>query len=573
MKTEIITPEVNETQEFIEIAFDFSNPLDLVREAISNSFDAKATKIKMLFEAIPKKYGKKKFQITLEDDGTGMDMKGLKSFFDLGNSLSRGDDTKIGEKGHGTKVYINCDSIKVDTKKDGVHYIATMNEPKYHLLDGQIPEVHVEIDESDSTNPDATWTKIVILGYNDDDRKKFTHEQLKDYILWFTKMGSIEKEFGIEENKNVTLALRGVDRTEAEGYETLEFGHFFPAETPSISELLEIHMANAPKYYCKRWLFEEKLENSPESKCEVVFYLEGSRIKHSYNNMIRRPGHTPPEGAYSIQERYGLWICKDYMPIQRKNEWITKKGSEYTKFHAFINCQELRLTANRGSIENTPSDVMKDIQNVVTKIYEKILESDEWFEATYLEDEAEAYNTTEKEEKDFKKRIALINKAKIATYHDIHLVEPQKEQGVFSLYLQLSQKEPTLFPFTIVDYDTHSGIDVIVKERNPLLPLSRDNLFYVEFKYLLEKNFNHSFKHLMNIICWDILLSNNEEVEDISRAKRKLKIIPPENANDYTRYFLDDERKGIKIEIFVLKTYLKEKLGIDFVSRTANDCY
>lgn len=95
------------------------------------------------------------------------------------------------------------------------------------MLDGQIPEVYVEIDESDSTNPDATWTKIVILGYNDDDRKMFTHEQLKDYILWFTKMGSIEKEFGIKENQNVTLALRGVDRTEAEGYETLEFGHFF----------------------------------------------------------------------------------------------------------------------------------------------------------------------------------------------------------------------------------------------------------------------------------------------------------------------------------------------------------
>lgn len=40
-------------------------------------------------------------------------------------------------------------------------------------------------------------------------------------------MGSIEKEFGIEENKNVTLELRGVDRTESEGYETLKFGHFF----------------------------------------------------------------------------------------------------------------------------------------------------------------------------------------------------------------------------------------------------------------------------------------------------------------------------------------------------------
>jgi len=37
-----LTPKVDETQEFIEIAHDFANPLDLVREAISNSFDAQA---------------------------------------------------------------------------------------------------------------------------------------------------------------------------------------------------------------------------------------------------------------------------------------------------------------------------------------------------------------------------------------------------------------------------------------------------------------------------------------------------------------------------------------------------
>lgn len=39
-----ITPEVNSSQEFIEIAQDFSNPLDLVREGISNGFDAHAKK-------------------------------------------------------------------------------------------------------------------------------------------------------------------------------------------------------------------------------------------------------------------------------------------------------------------------------------------------------------------------------------------------------------------------------------------------------------------------------------------------------------------------------------------------
>ncbi len=45
-----ITPTVDEAKEFVEIANDFSNPLDLVREAISNAFDADATEMHVLFD-------------------------------------------------------------------------------------------------------------------------------------------------------------------------------------------------------------------------------------------------------------------------------------------------------------------------------------------------------------------------------------------------------------------------------------------------------------------------------------------------------------------------------------------
>lgn len=100
-----IRPKVDETQEFIEIANDFSNPLDLVREAISNSFDAAARKIEVLFSVVQES-GEKILQIELKDDGEGMDREGLQSFFDLGNSLRRNDSEAIGEKGHGTKVYL-----------------------------------------------------------------------------------------------------------------------------------------------------------------------------------------------------------------------------------------------------------------------------------------------------------------------------------------------------------------------------------------------------------------------------------------------------------------------------------
>ena len=69
MSTFVITPKVDATQEFIEIANDFSNPLDLVREAISNAYDAKASVIKIIFEVI-QEYSERLLKITLQDNGS-----------------------------------------------------------------------------------------------------------------------------------------------------------------------------------------------------------------------------------------------------------------------------------------------------------------------------------------------------------------------------------------------------------------------------------------------------------------------------------------------------------------------
>ena len=112
MANYVITPKVNEVKEFIEIANDFSNPLDLVREAISNSFDACASRIEICFSTVSER-GEDILLIELNDNGEGMDRKGLQSFFDLGNSLRRGEPKTIGEKGHGTKVYFNSRYIEL----------------------------------------------------------------------------------------------------------------------------------------------------------------------------------------------------------------------------------------------------------------------------------------------------------------------------------------------------------------------------------------------------------------------------------------------------------------------------
>ena len=570
----IFTPEVNSAQEFIEIANDFSNPLDLVREAISNSFDAKASNICLDF-CIVQECGEKIFKISLEDDGEGMDKEGLKSFFDLGNSSRR--ETKeetgaIGEKGHGTKVYFNSKRIEVTSVKNGQEFYAVMEEPKRKLYSHNIPTVEVTEKQTDKPN----GTKIVILGYNENRRERFNHEQLKDYILWFTKFCSIEKSFDHNENNDVKLKLKGVDRN---SFEELSFGHVFPKESESVERLFETYLIDAPKWYCKKRIVKGKsLKTQPDIKFDAVFYVEGTKVKYNYNPMIKRSGYQAPVGAYTVQDRYGLWLCKDYIPVQRKNEWVISKGSEYTKFHAFVNCQDLRLTANRGSIENTPAEILQDLRDSIKEIYESIIQGDDWSNLSWLESEAGAYNTIENEKSEFKRRIERVNQARIAEYSlgdgddekKIHLVEPRQENGVYTIFMQLSNVKPDIFPFTIVDYDTHLGIDVIVKAKDTL-PIKSSQLYYVEFKNYLAKSFNHSFENLHSIVCWDINtreLANGTEVTDIAGKTRTLRIIPPEGEGDYTRYYLDASREGRKIEIFVLKHYLREKYGIEFLPRT-----
>jgi hypothetical protein len=554
-----ITPQVDATQEFIEIANDFANPLDIVREAISNSYDAKASKIWISFDVVTQ-YGEAVLKISIKDNGSGMDDTGLQAFFDLGNSLRRGDADAIGEKGHGTKVYFNSKQIEVITHKGGVIFHASVDDPFKKLHNREIPKVSVTKTKTDT---EETGTEVIIQGYNNNRRDRFTHEILRDHLMWFTKHGAFENIISPEKNKETALLLKGLG---CDTYEEIPFGHYFPDDSKDINKLFEEYITKAPDYYCRRILKKGHLKNFPEIKYDAVFCIEGKYVKYAYNPMLRHPGYSAPSGAYTIQERYGLWLCKDFMPIQRKNEWITYKGSEYTKFHAFFNCQWFKLTANRGSIENTPSEILIDIQEEVEKIYDEIINSDDWRAIEWLEEEAASYQTTEKEKSNFQWRINKVNKANVADYKGTMLIEPERESGVFSLFLLLSNIDKDIFPFQIIDYDTHDGIDVIAKG-DKTTPISSSKLYYVEFKRNLTKVFNHSFENLHSVVCWDTEIKHDEIVKDINGEERKLQIVQPSKEGDYTRYFLDNPRKAHKIEVFVLKYYLKEKCGIEFKPR------
>ncbi len=213
---------------------------------------------------------------------------------------------------------------------------------------------------------------------------------------------------------------------------------------------------------------------------------------------------------------------------------------------------------------------MRDIQEVVRKLYDEIVGSDDWVALDFLEEEADSYNTVEKEKKSFALRIQKSNKANVANIDGHVLVEPNRESGVHALVVQLIILRPNLFPFQILDYDTHEGIDVIVKAADKT-SIVISKLYYVEFKFVLAGSFNHSFENLHSVVCWDTALKHNDIVKDINREERKLSIVAAAASGDYTRYYLDNPKKAHKIEVFVLKYYLEQKLGLIFKPRTNDD--
>ena len=238
------------------------------------------------------------------------------------------------------------------------------------------------------------------------------------------------------------------------------------------------------------------------------------------------------------QERYGIWLCKDFIPIERRNEWIAFKGSEFTKFHAFFNCQHFSLTANRGSVANTPSEILADIKEEVDKIYGAIIASDDWRGIDWLESEANTYLTAEKEKKDFLWRQNRAIGSNIAEFRGTTLVEPTRESGVYALLIQLATLQPDLFPFLIVDYDTHSGIDVIAKMQGAP-PVGSSDLYYVELKYFFESPMNHCFDNMRYVACWDTAIKHGGKISDLSGEERTMYVASPDpNAGKYTGYFL-----------------------------------
>ena len=348
------TPKVNEVNEFIEIASDFENPLEVIREALSNSYDAEATWVEIEI----KQDDEGRNTLIIEDDGHGMNEQDLESFFDLGNSNKH---DAIGYKGHGTKIYYKSDEIRVESVKDGNQIESVMEQPWETLNDHELPTYSIDTEETDET----TGTRIEVHGFRAGqgfDPEQLTYNKIEHYINWKTIGGSTAWHFDDDFHEfeiKVTLSPQ-IDDTR-KPIETTNKLKFPDENLRPDGEFVAERMC---KHFPPREL-TVTLDDGREPTIEVVGMVGGKEARNEL----------PTYGKHSAQ--FGIWLAKDHIKVERYNDAI---GADNEFFHFFFvaNCQSLELSANREKIRNKSGDIYQAITNELERFMTKVCQ-EEWY--------------------------------------------------------------------------------------------------------------------------------------------------------------------------------------------------
>lgn len=564
---------------FKEIMSNFSNPLEVIREAIQNSYDAKANKITIDIKRNITSMGES-LDIIIEDDGVGLLPDKFKNFFNLGDSTKINDPTTIGEKGHGTKIFYNSNMVSLESWVDSKKYISILELPYKMLFEGKELE-YSDPKEVENVEHKNKGTRVTIAGYlkniSEAPFDKFSHPAVKDYILWSTVFASIENQLHANRNCDKIILLRSYDsdwkvmqedyqfNIDENGFEKIKFGHIFPTKELTDKhemkkEAMERGIRNWEDLFCKRMFCKDVPIDGLPYPIQVIIWAEGDKFKRLYNPLIRERIRTGGRDfEYKVGDRYGFWACKNYIPIQNIDNWITGKGN-YTKFHAFVNFDGFSLTANRSSIENTKPEFIIRIKQKLDNIFDDVIKNKAYIEWTKMEEGAKQERTASEEKYEFGVRLRNCKKKKKIKVGNVEYFEPEYEGEVALLFGGLLQVYPEILNYEILDYSTHKGIDFLVR-RNNNIPIENDNTIgYIELKYNLEKGrFNHTFENLREIVCYNTKgLRNGDILCDLEENMLEVK-------KDNKGWFLldSDNMVGHNIKILVIEELLKE-YGIYF---------
>jgi hypothetical protein len=493
-----IRPRVNEAREFLEIAKDFKDPKEILREAISNSWDAKAESIALRFDLMSVQgTRRRKIRVIIQDDGEGMSTdpraevgsSEVEGFFNLGDSGKT--EYQIGSKGHGTKIFYKSSGFVVTTHKNGKKVVASTEvDPWSALRNGKVPTYQIE--ETDAGG--AVGTTIVIDGFEAKQREFSDISELIEYVKWYTVAGSFRNYF--EHDRRINVELKPIG---AATPITVPFGFQFPDENTDFSDGTE----NICKVFGPTTLDAGTSESGTRVQVEIVGALLGENhrnvVPHTYENM-------------------GLWLAKDYIRIERKNAILERAfGGQYwyRNFLIFANCQQFDLTANRNNVRAADEEY-ELAERVIAQWCEEVDENDftkAYFEQKKHEDEIRRQEKDKKNQEEKEKRILGLREERINRYKGRPsrsfpgvrfgpLKEPQNEAETALLLQAMISSEHPGIDFKIGEYNTTRGVDLLVERIDKGIA----GFWWVELVHSLANltTWVHNPEGYHAIVCYDL---------------------------------------------------------------------
>lgn len=527
---------VNAAKEIFEVAKDYERPIEILREALHNSYDAGAKEASIVCTRERLADGSDVLSLEFSDDGVGMDREKLDHFFSLGFSDKETppDRRPIGFKGHGTKIYYQAREVFVLTKWSGGDLLlAHLPDARIRVYNKELPApaIYFAADAEENARkhnlipPKGSGTRIRLIDYTPNSHRLidiFQQFRMENYLRWFTIYGSFEHI--VKEQKPMSPMRLFVQGTDKSSPSEVMFGHAWPEhDRTDIKSMKQKDERRPFNYFCKT-LRAKDYPVSGGFRIDIAVLVEGARGRAERDTAIRLKGRH--HALYREEERYGFWLCKDYLPVQLDMGAVSAEIrslldiEDSSRALIFVNCQDFALTANRGSVGNSSKDLLDAVKNATIEFLESQRNDPDLkkFSHEYREDMFSRLR--EKDKKALLRRIDRYNDKRYCTIQlpkggTYSFFEPQREITLFGLISELRVAAPEILDLRILDYDDHNGIDLLVRRNgNPSDLLDKTRVAYTELKYMLTDQLNHPFESLYAIICWDCTLRLNDAVTD-----------------------------------------------------------
>ena len=312
-----------------------------------------------------------------------------------------------------------------------------------------------------------------------------------------------------------------------------------------------------------------------EERIAIVARVEGHRRQLDTYLEAKWQGH---QGVYSFEDRFGLWLCRDFIPVAQRNDLLRKALDEASgqklrfelnnlrNWKVFVNHQDFRLTANRNDVSNRGTLDAKVIDALVTVLRDALKNRSfqEWVErlkrATFerrkereIKQMAERLEEAQqwiesKSKKDGIDPMDVTALPELPDNYSLLLKAPRSEQELFYVYGLLAGRFE--MPIHVIEYDASEGVDAIGKLREPKLIGERRPLVRVEFKLEVaaDNPIHHFFDAIDVIICWNVgkvgdVFEESSYGSGKLRKRAKPSLVPPVDTHEIV--YEDDGKERV----------------------------